>query len=135
MIRTFTYRSRLDGKDPAKITEAIKAITDRRIRTDNTLRGVQIHITNDVIDLVIRVSGADRWRIIGSARKTASFILASQRLPYSRPLQPVLEVTEDSARNRTLAQGRTPQSRTGGRPSKRIDRIGGLRDWGLPQEG
>lgn len=135
MIRRFTYRSRLDGKDPAKVVEAINTITDRRIRTDNTLRGVQVYINNDVIELVIRVSGLDRWRIAGSARKTASFILASQRLPYSRPLQPVLEVTEESARNRTLAQGRTPQSKTGGRPSRRIPHIGEVRDWGLLQEG
>lgn len=136
MIRTLTFRSRLDGKDGVAVSEAIRAMIAKRIRTDNTVRGVRIVVDGDVIDINLRMSGVDRWRISRHARKVASYLLASQKLPFTKPLYPVQEVTEPSARTLTLEQGRTPQSVTGGRPAGRT----GLSDvprpwWGdeLPQ--
>lgn len=141
MIRTLTFRSRLDGKDPGQVSEAIRAQVGKLVRRDNTLRGVRVTVEGDVIDVALRVTGQDRWRIAGHARKTASLILATQRLPYERPLYPVQEVTEPSARSLTLTQGRVPQSRTGGRPRRRTGSATppGSEDhpwWGdpLPQE-
>lgn len=115
MIRTVTFRSRLDGKDGELVTRAIQEHVSRLVRDRNTLRGVRVNIQGEVIDVSLRMSGVDRWRIARDAKKTASYILASQRLPYSRPLVPVSEVTEESARNLTKAEGRTPQSVLGGR--------------------
>lgn len=119
MIRTITFRSRLDGKDGAEVTQAIHDHVSRLVRERNNIRGVQVHVTGEVVDVALRMSGVDRWRIARDAKKTASYILASQRLPYSRPLTPVSEVTEESARNLTKEQGRTPQSVLGGRGRKR----------------
>lgn len=119
MIRTLTFRSRLDGKDGDKVTEAIRTLAERKIRLENTVRGVDVRVDGEVIEISLRMSGLDRWRIAGHARKLASYFLASQRLPYSRPLYPVEERTEDSARNLTLDQGRVPQSVKGGRGRKR----------------
>lgn len=116
MIRTLTYRTNLDGKDGDKIADAIRAHVAQLVRTRNTIRGVKIVHDSEKIDVAIRMSGVDRWRISRDARKIASYLLASQKLTYVRPLQPVLELTEPTARNLTLDQGRTPQSVTGGRP-------------------
>lgn len=119
MIRTLTYRGRLDGKDPVKVSAAVEEHVSRLIRTRNTLRGVRCSWDSEVIDVSLRMSGVDRWRISREARKIGSFILATQRLAFERPLNPVLEVTEPSARNLVLEQGRTPQSVKGGRGRKR----------------
>ena len=134
MIRTLTYRSRLDGKDGTEVAEAIRAAVARKIRIENTIRGCRVVVDGDVIEIHLRMSGLDRWRIAGHARKIASFLLASQRLPYSRPLYPVQETTEASARCLTLEQGRTPQIRTGGR-GKRSSVLEPQEWWGdqLPQ--
>lgn len=119
MIRTLTYRAPLDGKDGQKVADEIRALVARRVRTDQSIRGVRVTFDADVIEIALRMSGLDRWRIAGHARKLASYLLASQRLPYARPLYPASEVTNPSARQLTLGQGRTPQSKTGGRPSTR----------------
>lgn len=116
MIRTLTYRSNLDGKDGDQVAEAIRAQVSRLVRTRNTIRGVKIVHDSEKIDVSLRMSGGDRWVISRDARKIASYLLASQKLPFTRPLQPVLETTEPNARHLTLEQGRTPQSVTGGRP-------------------
>lgn len=122
MIRTLTYRSRLDGRDGAEIAEAIRAAVARKVRLENSIRGCRVEVDGDVIDIHLRMSGLDRWRIAGHARKIASYLLASQRLPYVRPLYPVRELDEPSARSLTLEQGRTPQSLKGGRGRRNPDR-------------
>lgn len=122
MIRTITYRARLDGKDGEKVAEGLRAHVAKLVRTRNTIRGVKVSVSSDVLDLHLRMSGVDRWRIAREARKIGSFLLASQRLAFTRPLNPVLEVTEPSKRHLTLEQGRVPQSVTGGRPSTRTAR-------------
>lgn len=116
MIRTLTYRSNLDGKNGDQVAEAVRAQVSKLVRTRNVIRGVKVTHDTEKIDISIRMSGVDRWRISRDARKIASYLLASQKLPFTRPLQPVLETTEPTARNLTLEQGRTPQSQTGGRP-------------------
>lgn len=116
MIRTITYRVRLDGKDPERVSEGLRTHVAKLVRTRNTIRGMKVSVTGDVLDLHLRMSGIDRWRIAREARKIGSFLLASQRLAFTRPLNPVLEVTEPSKRHLTLEQGRVPQSVTGGRP-------------------
>lgn len=115
MIRTLTYRGRLDGKDLGTVSDAIRAQVSKLVRSRNTIRGIRVTGDAETIDISLRMSGLDRWRIYREARKIASFLLASQRVAFTRPLYPVLEVTEPSARQLTLAQGRTPQSVTGGR--------------------
>lgn len=119
MIRTLTYRARLDGKDGQQVADAIRAAVAKRVRIDQSIRGVQVTFDSEVINIALRMSGLDRWRIAGHARKIASFLLASQRLAYARPLYPFSEITNPSSRQLTLEQGRTPQSKTGGRPSTR----------------
>lgn len=115
MIRTLTYRGRLDGKDPVKVALAMETHASQLVRSRNTLRGIRTTYDSETFDVSLRMSGVDRWRISREARKIASFLLAAQRLSFSRPLNPILEVTEESARNLTLADGRTPQSVKGGR--------------------
>lgn len=131
MIRTLTFRSSLDGKDGDKAAEAIRASVSKLVRTRNTIRGVKVVHDSEKIDVALRMSGGDRWAISRDARKIASYLLASQKLPYVRPLQPVLETTEPNSRNLTLEQGRTPQSQTGGRPrgSGRTSREEDRSDW------
>lgn len=120
MIRTLTFRASLDGRDAARASEGIEAEAIKLIRNRNTLRGVHMTWDSEAFMLSLRISGMDRWMIAGTARKIASYLLATQRLAYTRPIQPVLEVTEPSARNLTLEQGRTPQSVKGGRGRRRI---------------
>lgn len=115
MIRTMTYRARLDGKDPQAVAAAIELHASQLVRTRNTLRGIRVDSDTESMFIHLRMSGVDRWRISREARKIASFLLASQRLSFTRPLNPVQEMTEPSARNLTLADGRTPQSVKGGR--------------------
>lgn len=115
MIRTLTFRSRLDGRDPQDIAQAVENHVSQLVRTRRTLLGVRTSWDSEVFDISLRMSGMDRWQIARDARKVASFVLASQRLPFSRPLNPVLEQTENTARNLTLEDGRTPQSVKGGR--------------------
>lgn len=120
MIRTLTFRASLDGRDPVKASEAIEAEANKLVRNRNTLRGVHMTWDSEAFMLSLRISGMDRWMIAGTARKIASYLLATQRLTYVRPLQPISEVTEPSARNLTLEQGRTVQSVKGGRGRRRI---------------
>ena len=115
MIRSLTFKASLDGRDPVRASEAIETEVAKLVRTRNTLRGVRTSWDSEAFYLVLRVSGMDRWMIAGTARKIASYLLATQRLTYTRPLSPILELTEPSARNLTLEQGRTPQSVKGGR--------------------
>lgn len=119
MIRTLTYVGRLDGKDPAAVGTAIEEHVAKLVRTRNTIRGVRVSNDSEVMFLHLRMSGVDRWRISREARKIASFLMASQRLSFTRPLNPVQELTEPSARNRTLAEGRVAQSVTGGRGKRK----------------
>lgn len=115
MIRTLTYRGRLDGKDPLVLEAAMMNHVSQLIRSRNTVRGLKVSYDAEMIDISLRMSGVDRSRISRDARKVASFILASQRVAFTRPLNPVSELTEPSLRNLTLEQGRTPQSVKGGR--------------------
>lgn len=115
MIRTLTYRGRLDGKNPQVVATAMELHASQLVRSRNTLRGIRTSYDSETFDVSLRMSGVDRWRISREARKIASFLLASQRLAFARPLNPILEVTEESARNLTLESGRTPQSVKGGR--------------------
>lgn len=119
MIRTLTFTGRLDGKDGEAVAEAIRTEVASMVRKRNTIKGATVTVEGDVVYLGLRVWGLDRWRIAGEARKIASFLLAVQRVSYSRPLHPVQEVTEQSARNLTAEQGRTPQSVLGGRGRRR----------------
>lgn len=120
MIRTLTFRASLDGRDPVKAADGIEAEAMKLVRNRNTLRGVHTAWDSEAFMLSLRVSGMDRWMIAGTARRIASYLLATQRLSYTRPLNPVSEVTEPSARNLTLEQGRTVQSVKGGRGRRRI---------------
>lgn len=119
MIRTLTYRASLDGRDGAVVADAISQHVSTLVRSRNTIRGVRIVHDSEAIDISLRMSGMDRWRIAREARKTASYLLASQRLTYARPLEPVAEATEQTRRNLTLEEGRVPQSVKGGRGRKR----------------
>lgn len=121
MIRTLTYRGHLDGKDGQKVSDAIVEHVSQLIRSRNTIRGVRVVYDTEVVDIHLRISGVDRWRIYREARKIASFLLASQRVSYGRPLNPVAEVTEKSPRSLTLEEGRTPQTGVWGRGHKRPD--------------
>jgi hypothetical protein len=116
VIRTLTYRSNLDGKDGTVVAQGIRAQVSKLVRTRNTIRGVKVTFDSEKVDVALRMSGVDRWRISRDARKIASYLLASQKLAFNRPLQAAAELTEPTNRNLTLDQGRTPQSRTGGRP-------------------
>lgn len=119
MIRTLTFRASLNGRDPEEASAAIEVEAAKLVRTHNTLRGVHTSWDSEAFMLSLRISGMDRWMIARTARKIASYLLATQRLFYTRPLNPVLEVTEPSARNLTLEQGRTVQSVKGGRGRRR----------------
>ena len=131
MIRTLTYRANLDGRDGDSIAEGIRAAVGKLVRTRNTIRGVKVVHDSEKVDMSLRMSGVDRWRISRDARKIASYLLASQKLAFVRPLSPVLELTEPTARSLTLEQGRTPQLVTGGRPrgSGRNTEPDDLTDW------
>lgn len=119
MIQTLTYRGRLDGKDGAVVAAAIDEHVNRLIRTRSTVRGVRVVYDSETIDVSLRISGTDRWRISQEARKVASYLLATQRVSYVRPLQPVSEVTEKTRRDLTLAEGRTAQTGVWGRGHRR----------------
>lgn len=131
MIRTITYRARLDGKDGEAVADALRVHVAKLVRTRNTIRGLRVTVAEETIDVHLRMSGLDRWRIAQEARKIGSFLLASQRLAFTRPLSPVLEVTEQSKRNLTLDQGRVPQSVTGGRGrrSRPVESQTSCEDW------
>ena len=115
MIRTLTFRGRLDGRDPQDIARAVETHVSQLIRTRKTLLGARTSWDSEAFDVSLRMSGMDRWQIARDARKVASYVLASQRLAFTRPLNPILEQTESTARNLTLESGRTPQSVKGGR--------------------
>ena len=115
MIRTLTFRGRLDGKDGAAVAAGIEEAVSRLVRTRNTIRGVRVVYDSEVVDVSLRISGNDRWRVSSEARRTASYLLASQRVSYVRPLEPIAELTERTHRDLTLEEGRTPQSVVGGR--------------------
>lgn len=118
MIRTLTYRANLDGKDGDKVAEAIRTQVSKMVRTRAVVLGVKVTHDSEKIDIALRMTGMDRWMISRDARKVASYLLASQKLPFTRPLAPVLELDEPNARRLTLEQGRVPQKVTGGRPRR-----------------
>jgi hypothetical protein len=113
MIQTFVYRAPLDGLDFETVSASIQRQVDGMIRVRRSLLGCKTWETLGVIHVEIRLEGLDRWRIAGEARKIGSYLLASHKLPFTRPLLPHTVETAANRRYLTADQGRVPKSRKG----------------------
>lgn len=113
MIQTITYRTPVAGEDYEVTAQRLRNRGAEISRNRNVLRGVQVEHVGDVLELRLRVSGVDRWRIAESARKLGTFMLASEALTFTHPLQPYSVVTESNRRHLTAENGRTPREHPG----------------------
>lgn len=113
MIQTFTYRAPLDGRDYEVVAADIQKQVDNLVRLRKSLLGCKTWETLGVLHVAIRLEGLDRWRIAGEARKIGSYLLASHKLPFTRPLLPHTVDTAPNRRYLTEDQGRVPKSRKG----------------------
>lgn len=108
MIQTYTYRTLLDGKDGEDVEAVAAAKLDRMTKVRRSLLGYHTRFNKESFWITLRVTGTDRWRIAGEARKIMSFILASQRLQI--PGGPELIETPVNRRGLTAEQGRVPRA-------------------------
>lgn len=113
MIQTITYRTPVSGEDYEVTARRLRDRGAEISRNRNVLRGVQVEHVGDVLELRLRVSGVDRWRIAESARKLGTFMLASEALTFAHPLQPYSVITESNRRHLTAENGRTPREHPG----------------------
>lgn len=113
MIQTYTYRTPVAGEDYEAVASKLRTRVTEIARNRNVLRGCQIEHVDGVLELRLRMSGVDRWRIADAARKLGTFLLAAEGLAFTHPLQPFQVVTESNRRHLTAENGRTPREHPG----------------------
>lgn len=111
MIQTVTYRSLTDDFETVALRLRTRGAEISRNR--KVLRGLQVEQVEGVLELRLRISGVDRWRIAESARKLGTFLLAAEGLEFKYPLQPWSVITEPNRRHLTAENGRTPREHPG----------------------
>lgn len=110
MIQTYTFTVPL--KDPATAEASatkLRGEVHRLAKFNTHLLGCVVAVATAALDVQIRYSGTDRWRIQRSVRKVVTLTLTRAQLAFRDAVFVSVEDMPDG-RALTLEEGRTPMT-------------------------
>lgn len=110
MITNFTYRIPLNGREFAKVHEAMTEHAERVIDARPYLLAYDIRDLGQRVEVLLRITDIDRWRSTDHAKSTIIGMVLKARLTHTS-IELYQRLEEPNRRTFLDGEGRTPRPR------------------------